>query len=135
MNKKLVVESPLIPASWGELIDKVTILEIKEAHITSPDALKNVRRELSALGEIAAEALSYKPEMPELKNKLTRINQMLWDIEDAIRQQEASKDFGEEFIELARSVYKTNDQRAAVKREINQLMNSTFTEEKSYKPY
>jgi len=133
MNQTVAAESPLVPVSWGELIDKVTILEIKQTQISSPEALSNVRYELAALSNPVDPVLTSIPGIRRLKDKLTEINQKLWDIEDAIRQKEALKAFDEEFIELARSVYKTNDIRAAIKREINKAMNSTLTEEKSYR--
>jgi predicted nucleic acid-binding Zn-ribbon protein len=129
------VGSPSVLVSWGELIDKVTILEIKEIHITSTDALRNVSVELGVLSEMMNAALTSNPQIQMLKDKLSEINQKIWDVEDAIRRKEACKDFGNEFIELARSVYIANDQRAAVKREINQLMKSALTEEKSYQAY
>ena len=135
MNQTAGAKSPLVPVSWGELIDKVTILEIKQDQIPSPEALKNVMYELAALNKTVNPALASSPDVSILKAKLTEINQRLWDIEDAIRQKEALKAFDEAFIELARSVYKTNDIRAAIKREINKAMNSSLTEEKSYQLY
>ncbi len=135
MNNIAIAEAPLVPVSWGELIDKVTILEIKESHLPESDALNNVRREIAALVKTAEKAISSRPQLQDLKDELFAINQQLWDIEDAIREKEASKCFDADFIELARSVYKTNDRRAAIKRHINQLLNSSLTEEKSYKPY
>jgi len=135
MNQTVSGESPLVPVSWGELIDKVTILEIKQKHISATEALKNVTHELAALNKTVETALTSIPDISRLKGKLTETNQRLWDIEDAIRLKEGLKAFDGEFIELARSVYKTNDIRAAVKREINKSMNSSLTEEKSYQPY
>lgn len=135
MSQSNAMESPLIPVSWGDLIDKITILEIKAAQIESPDALKNVRQELDALGPKLESALSVNPNVLELKDKLKEINQKIWDVEDAIRLKESAEEFGSEFIELARAVYKTNDLRASIKRRINLLMNSRLIEEKSYQPY
>ena len=123
--------TPSVPVSWGELLDKITILEIKEERIADPAARSNVRRELGLLRDIAAPALA-EPAATRLLATLRRINERLWDIEDDIRGKEAHADFGPDFIALARAVYKTNDQRAALKRELNGLLNSELVEEKSY---
>lgn len=125
---------PDAPVSWGELIDKITILEIKSARLSAPEALANVRRELAAL-EAAAAPLAGDAELAGLRAELAQVNGVLWDIEDRIREKEAAKDFGVEFVELARSVYRTNDRRAALKREINGLTGSELVEEKSYADY
>jgi hypothetical protein len=124
---------PTVPVSWGELLDKITILEIKEERIADSAARANVRRELGLLRGIAAPALD-DPAAARLLATLRRINERLWDIEDAIREKEAQQDFGPAFVALARSVYKTNDQRAALKKELNGLLNSGLVEEKSYAP-
>ena len=126
---------PHIPISWGELIDKVTILEIKAQHISGANALVNVEKELSVLKVFSNSVNSRVPELVQRKHTLYEINQRLWHIEDAIRKKESEGDFGAEFVQLARMVYKTNDQRASIKREINQLTGSSFFEEKSYMPY
>lgn len=121
-----------IPVSWGELVDKITILEIKSERIQDLRKLVNVRRELYMLtGKMGA----LTSEVQTLKDQLKGINECLWDIEDEIRDCEREKDFGPRFIELARAVYVTNDQRADVKREINLALSSELVEEKSYKPY
>ncbi|HEX8585279.1 MAG TPA: DUF6165 family protein [Allosphingosinicella sp.] len=125
--------TPNVPVSWGELLDKITILEIKEERIADPAARSNVRRELGLLRDIATLALE-DPAATRLLATLRRINERLWDIEDDIRGKEAQADFGPDFIALARAVYKTNDQRAALKRELNGLLNSELVEEKSYAP-
>ena len=125
--------TPNVPVSWGELLDKITILEIKEERIADPAARSNVRRELGLLRDIAAPALD-EPAAARLLATLRRINERLWDIEDDIRGKEAQADFGPDFIALARAVYKTNDQRAALKKELNGLLNSELVEEKSYAP-
>lgn len=122
---------PLVPASWGEVIDKITILEIKNARITSAAALTNVRRELDALNTVAA-GLALTDALTEAREGLRAINATLWDIEDAIREHEQRQDFGESFIALARAVYQRNDERAALKRRINLLSGSALVEEKSY---
>ena len=126
---------PEIPVSWGELIDKITILEIKSCRIVSTQAVANVRLELALLNERASAALRQKADVMALKAQLTEVNEALWDIEDKIRGKEAASDFGAEFIELARAVYKTNDRRAAIKREINKALQSKLVEEKSYSDY
>ena len=126
---------PEVPVSWGELIDKITILEIKSVRIASKEAVANVRLELDMLNERSAAVLSSKPDVVALKGQLTEVNEALWEIEDKIRDKEAASDFGAEFIELARAVYKTNDRRAAIKREINKALQSKLIEEKSYADY
>jgi hypothetical protein len=125
--------TPNVPVSWGELLDKITILEIKEERIADAGARANVRRELGLLRTIAAPALEERA-AARLLATLRRINERLWDIEDDIRHKEAQNDFGPAFIGLARSVYKTNDQRAALKKELNTLLQSELVEEKSYAP-
>ena len=128
----MIDNTPQVPVSWGELIDKITILEIKSIRITSATAVANVRLELDLLNEKASQLLLSKPDLLKLKQDLTLVNQTLWEIEDKIRDKETAADFGSEFIDLARSVYKTNDRRAAIKREINLLLKSKLMEEKSY---
>jgi len=118
------------PVSWGELVDKITILEIKAARIVDPAKLANVQRELQALVAVR-DAQGKPPAM--LAAELRQVNEALWDIEDRIRECEQRGDFGPTFIELARSVYKTNDRRAALKRRINDAMGSELVEEKSYR--
>ena len=122
-------DCPQVPVSWGELIDKITILRIKQARITEAEARQNVARELVLLDRVAAEAMSY---VGDLIGKLQAVNEELWEIEDAIREREAAGDFGGRFVALARSVYRKNDLRAAIKREINRQLGSALVEEKSY---
>jgi hypothetical protein len=117
--------------SWGELLDKITILEIKRDRITRADARTNVLREYRLLQSIGAAALN-RGGVAVLVEALKRVNEALWEIEDAIREQEAARDFGPEFIRLARAVYQRNDERAAIKREINHALDSDLVEEKSY---
>src|SRR6476646_2351274 len=102
--------NPSVPVSWGELIDKVTILEIKSERLKAEPALKNVRHELAVLRPFADEALR-NDEVTALKTELKRINETLWKIEDDIRDKEAAKSFDGEFVRLARAVYYTNDER------------------------
>lgn len=124
-----------IDVAPGELIDKITILEIKKANITDPAKRRNVAHELAVLTRtLDAEVPASEP-LRELRAQLKAINETLWQIEDDIRDHERKKDFGPRFIELARAVYRTNDQRAAVKRQINELLQSDIIEEKSYAAY
>ena len=118
------------PISLGELIDKITILEIKQVHMTGKK-LKNVNKELDLLKAIL-EDKNLQIDI-HLLNHLKEINNSLWELEDKIRIKEKKQKFDREFIELARSVYKENDIRASIKKEINQKYNSNLTEEKSYK--
>lgn len=122
---------PSVPVSWGELLDKITILEIKRDRIAAPDKRANVLRELGVLARVAA-AVDGVGGLAALVFRLKAVNRDLWEIEDAIREEEARRDFGARFVALARAVYLTNDRRAAIKREINRLLGSALVEEKSY---
>lgn len=122
----------LVEVSVGEVIDKITILEIKERRISDPGKLANVRAELATLNGTLDGVLRPTPELDRLRRELHDINAALWDIEDEIRECEAAGDFGPRFIELARAVYFTNDRRAAVKKQINLTVGSRLVEEKSY---
>lgn len=125
----------LIEVGPGELIDKITILEIKSERMSDPAKLKNVRHELDVLSRAQREGMQDSAELRRLWAELKAINESLWVIEDDIRDCEAKKDFGPQFIELARAVYITNDKRAAVKKQINLLTGATIVEEKSYKEF
>ena len=125
--------TPVASMSWGELVDKITILEIKSERLTAPAALQNVRHELESLRELASHCDA--PQLSELSSALRAANSKLWDIENAIRDKERRKQFDQEFIELARSVYFTNDDRGRIKREINALLKSKVVEEKQYTVY
>ncbi len=125
----------LIPVSFGELIDKIVILEIKAARIADTKKLANVRSELALLRGARAGVSVSEDVIGPLKAELRQINETLWDVEDRLRDCERERNFGPEFIELARAVYRTNDRRSAVKRRINELAGSTIVEEKSYRPY
>lgn len=130
--------TPSVPVSWGELWDKITILELKARHLTSAEALHHVELELSLLRGIVADADAEAvggAALASLVEGLRAVNGRLWGIEDGIREQERQKDFGQEFIALARSVYFQNDERAALKRRINTLLASEIVEEKSYAAY
>jgi len=129
------VKSLKVEIAPGELIDKITILEIKSERMDDPAKLENVRRELEILSAIRDTKLTASGGLDELAAKLKNVNEKLWVIEDDIRDCEAAGDFGETFIGLARAVYQTNDERARLKREINVLLGSEIIEEKSYKPY
>ena len=126
---------PAVAVSWGEVIDKITILEIKEQRLSSPQAVSNVRKELAVLNRAVAELKSPPGALSTLKQSLKAINEKLWGVEDDIRAKEAAKTFDPQFIELARSVYFSNDERARLKREINALLKSGLVEEKQYTTY
>ncbi|WP_372400557.1 tetratricopeptide repeat protein (plasmid) [Azospirillum sp. HJ39] len=125
----------LAPVSWGELLDKITILDIKAERIADADKLANVRREREALDAVAAQADTGRADVSALIDDLRTVNTTLWEIEDEIRDCERAKDFGPRFVELARRVYHTNDRRAALKRDLNRLLGSELVEEKSYQAY
>jgi DNA-binding GntR family transcriptional regulator len=125
----------LTPISIGELIDKITILEIKSVHIDDAAKLVNVRKELDLLNATWAAHAASKVDIAAERAQLKAVNEALWDIEDHIRLKEKAQAFDAEFIELARSVYFRNDVRAKVKREINVKLGSTLIEEKSYQDY
>jgi len=125
---------PAVPLSWGEVIDKITILEIKISRLTDAQAQANAAKELSLLREIAAPALA-RGDLVALVTKLKALNETLWDVEDRIRDHERAGNFDSGFIALARSVYRHNDERGRLKREISLALGSTLIEEKSYKPY
>ncbi len=124
-----------IPVSPGELLDKLTILEIKAERIREADKLANVRRELALLDAVWRDAAPETEPVGRLRAELKQVNEALWQIEDDIREQERSGRFGERFIALARSVYVTNDRRAAIKKAINVELGSAIVEEKSYRDY
>jgi hypothetical protein len=122
----------LAPISVGELYDKITILEIKSELIADPTQRVNVMRELAALQAVRGRDVVPSPELQSLCGELKEVNRRLWDIEDALRALERDGRFDARFIELARSVYRENDRRAALKRRINELTGSEIVEEKSY---
>jgi hypothetical protein len=124
-----------VPVSVGELLDKIAILEIKAERITEPKKRDNVLRELAALREVWEGSPLSRLDLEGLRRALREVNERLWDIEDAIREKEREGDFGAAFIELARSVYLHNDERARIKREINLRTGSALVEEKSYREY
>ncbi len=125
----------LVEVAPGELIDKITILQIKAERMADADKLKNVRVELDVLQAARDDAMAATDELAALTAQLKQVNEALWEIEDAIRDCEREQDFGPKFIELARSVYHSNDRRATLKRQINELLGSKLIEEKSYAAY
>ena len=129
------MKTPLIPISWGELFDKITILQIKLENLKDKNALKNVKIEYDELFKIYENNFRVDANAKRLLADLKTINKTLWNIEDDIRDKERHKTFDEEFIELARSVYITNDERARIKRNINNSFGSQLIEEKSYSDY
>jgi hypothetical protein len=125
-----------VPVSIGEVVDKITILEIKSERLSDPERLSNVREELSQLSAAFETRFpDTSPELDELIADLKTVNSALWEIEDDIRDCERQRSFDDRFVELARAVYQTNDRRAALKREINVLLGSQLIEEKSYSSY
>lgn len=124
-----------IPVSIGELLDKLSILEIKSERIEDKEKLINILREKDLLQQFAQEWLSDTGDIARLYRRLKQVNNQLWEIEDRIRNYERKQDFGRDFIETARAVYHQNDIRAAIKKEINLLLNSELVEEKSYQAY
>ena len=124
-----------VPVSWGELVDKITILEIKMDRIHDDIKRQNISRELQALQSVFDQGCEHPQKIIQIKAKLRAVNEQLWDIEDDIRKCEKEKDFSQRFTDLARSVYMTNDRRADLKREINTILQSELFEEKSYEDY
>ncbi len=125
----------IVPVSTGELIDKISILKIKKKKIKNKSKLKNILKELLLLNKILQNNFKNNKKISLYEKKLTQINRKLWDIEDKIRDLEAKKIFNKQFINLARSVYITNDKRSEIKKKINLLTGSDIKEEKSYKSY
>ena len=129
------VSSVKVDIAPAELIDKVTILSIKSERIDDVEKRKNVQSELDILTATRDQVIQPSASLNDLTLKLRDVNERLWVIEDDIRSCEANEEFGSQFIELARAVYRQNDERARLKREINNLLGSKIIEEKSYKPY
>jgi hypothetical protein len=127
--------SVCVEISYGELIDKITILEIRERHAADPLRRRNVMQELTLLKERRRTSLPEDPRLDELQARLRDVNARLWDIEDRLREKERDQAFDPEFIELARSVYRTNDLRSKIKRDVNELFESRLIEEKLYQEY
>jgi Family of unknown function (DUF6165) len=124
----------LVPISVGELMDKITILEIKSERIRSPSQLENIARELDALRAVRLGKID-RAMLERLRGELKRVNAELWDVEDSIRECDARGDFGDAFIAYARAVYRLNDERSRLKKAINLASGSRLVEEKSYKSF
>ena len=135
LSLSTTLDSVLVPIAFGDFIDKITILEIKANRIADRQKVVNVCSELALLRKIFDRFDALPDRVGALKDELRGINESLWEIEDSIRDCERMKDFGGDFIELARSVYMTNDRRAAVKRQLNEIVGSAILEEKSYREY
>jgi len=129
------MENIRVPVSPGEVLDKITILEIKSERMTDPQKVANVRVELDLLQKTWAEAIREDDTIRDLHAQLKEINEALWEIEDDIRDKARAKEFDERFIELARAVYFTNDRRSEVKKKLNLHLGSQIVEEKSYQDY
>jgi hypothetical protein len=125
----------MVEIAPGELIDKITILEIKLENIRDETKLLNIKHEYAILTDVLRREVVQTADLARLTAALKEVNAQLWRIEDDIRDQERAKSFESEFVNLARSVYRTNDRRAALKREINELLSSVIIEEKSYADY
>jgi hypothetical protein len=130
-----MTEELLVPVSYGELLDKIAILQIKSERMTDPAKLANVRKELSALERTWMAHPAAGKDIAELRARLKAVNERLWVIEDDIRVKEKAQAFDDGFIALARSVYVENDTRARIKKDINLALGSTYVEEKSYEDY
>lgn len=130
-----VRQVPTIPVSWGELIDKITILELKRKKLGSHPAREKIEQELALILKIYEEGVDKTPYINDLKRDLESVNNELWNVEDSIREKEAKNMFDAEFIELARSVYKLNDKRFQIKQRLNAETSSEITEEKIYFRY
>lgn len=124
-----------VEISIGEFFDKITILEIKKERINNAGKLVNINKELDGLNGLLSKLSFSREDVAQEVSELSKVNEALWEIEDDIREKESKKIFDEEFIELARSVYITNDKRSDIKRDINIKLGSDFVEEKSYEEY
>jgi hypothetical protein len=129
------VKELLAPVSPGELLDKITILRIKSARMNDAAKLVNVRHELGVLQKLWSNGIPQHADLSAHESALEAVNARLWDIEDQIRDEERASRFGARFIELARSVYVENDERARIKKRINEALGSSIVEEKSYSKY
>lgn len=125
----------LVPVSFGELLDKISILQIKSERISDEAKLANIRNELSALEKTWMAHPAGVKDIARLRAELKAVNERLWDIEDNIRLQDKAQAFDDHFVELARSVYQQNDERARIKKDINLALGSLYVEEKSYEDY
>jgi hypothetical protein len=124
-----------VAVSYGELFDKISILEIKRAKVVEPEQRTNIENELDVLNRARATAIGAGVEIDDLTAGLKDVNERLWNVEDELRDCERRSEFGAQFVELARSVYKLNDRRAQLKRELNLRLGSELIEEKLYHDY
>jgi len=134
-NHSTMTAEILVPVSFGELLDKISILQIKSERISDEAKLANIRTELSALEKTWMAHPAGVKDIARLRAELKAVNERLWDIEDNIRLQDKAQAFDDHFVELARSVYQQNDERARIKKDINLALGSLYVEEKSYKDY
>ena len=128
-------EMPCLPVAWGEVFDKLTILQTKAERLDDPLKVANVERERAEIERVVGELDRFPPDLTELVSQLKEINAALWDVEDGKRDCERRQCFDASFVQLARRVYVGNDQRAAIKRQINVLLGSALVEEKSHQGY
>lgn len=135
MNKNTWSNIPLLPVSWGEVFDKLTILQIKSEKLSDPVKLTNVQLEKQAIESVIGDINQFPEALMSLINQLKVVNEGLWDIEEGKRDCERHQRFDDKFIQLARRVYMDNDTRAAIKKDINILLGSSIVEEKSYQAY
>jgi hypothetical protein len=131
-DARAAVKSVTIDTAPADLLDRITVLEIKSERLTSNLALRNVRTELLSLCAARDRAIPITSELDRLTNELRHINETLWDLEEAVRICEAANDFGEQFVKSARSIIHANDRRAAIKQAINRALGASFQEEKSF---
>jgi hypothetical protein len=131
-NDGAAVTSVPIDAAPADLLDRITVLEIKSARLTTDEQLRNVRAELTALCSVRDRWISPTSDLDRLTIELRKTNEMLWDLEEAVRRWEAARDWGEAFIESARAIIHSNNRRAALKRAINDLLGARYQEERSY---
>ncbi len=129
------ITMPLLPVSWGEVFDKLTILHIKAEKLNDPEKLANVERERTEIEKVVGGIARFPVGLSDLIEQLKSINSELWDVEDGKRDCERKQNFDDAFVQLARKVYFGNDKRAAIKRQINDLLGSAIVEEKSYQSY
>lgn len=134
MNQSTPV-MPMLPVAWGEVFDKLTILQIKSEKLNDAAKLSNVNRERLEIEKVVFDLMPFSEDLERLVGQLKTVNSELWDIEDGKRDCERRKCFDEAFIQLARQVYIKNDLRAAIKKEINHVLGSVLVEEKSYASY
>lgn len=132
---RIPAPAPSVQISWAELLDKITILEIKAQRLKSQAAIEKTQGQLAILNGAARDMLRQQPQLVSLKEQLKSLNEALWDIEDKIRAKEAASSFDQEFIALARSVYINNDKRGNLKQQIDALLSSDFAEQKQYTSY